>query len=137
MGIKDNLINIIRRHCGDSLFGGCTGHGCGAAFNFVTLLADGEVHACHIFPSLIGNIYRQGMAEIYDSDLAHRYRSPAGPAPFAPSVEDVLPVLIATISMSLRTKTLIASWTPVNTKSKVAGKRKRGWLTSGETSSIS
>jgi len=75
MGIKDNLINIIRQEQGVSPFGGCTGHGCGAAFNFVSLLADGEVHACRKFPSLIGNLYRQGLTEIYDSDQAHRYRS--------------------------------------------------------------
>ncbi|HYA86866.1 MAG TPA: thio(seleno)oxazole modification radical SAM maturase SbtM [Nitrospirota bacterium] len=75
MGIKDNLINIIQREQGVSPFGGCTGHGCGAAFNFVSLLPDGEVHACRKFPSLIGNIYRQSLAEIYDSDQARRYRS--------------------------------------------------------------
>ena len=75
MGIKDNLINIIRQHKGVSPFGGCTGNGCGAGFNFVSLLADGEVHACRKFPSLIGNIYRQSLAEIYDSDQARRYRS--------------------------------------------------------------
>jgi selenobiotic family peptide radical SAM maturase len=75
MGIKDNLINIIRWDQNVSPFGGCTGHGCGAAFNFVSLLADGEVHACRKFPSLIGNIYRQNLAEIYDSDQAKRYRS--------------------------------------------------------------
>jgi len=75
MGIKDNLINIIRQDKGVSPFGGCTGNGCGAGFNFVSLLADGEVHACRKFPSLIGNIYHQSLAEIYDSDQAHRYRS--------------------------------------------------------------
>ena len=37
-------------------FPGCTGYGCGAAFNFVALLPDGEVHACRKFPSPIGNI---------------------------------------------------------------------------------
>lgn len=75
MGIKDNLINIIRQDRGNAPFGGCTGYGCGAAFNFMALLADGEVHACRKFPSLIGNIYRQGIAEIYDSEQAQRYRS--------------------------------------------------------------
>ncbi|HUL01378.1 MAG TPA: thio(seleno)oxazole modification radical SAM maturase SbtM, partial [Nitrospirota bacterium] len=75
MGIKDNLINIIKLEHGDSSFGGCTGHGCGAAFNFVSLLADGEVHACRKFPSLIGNIHQQSLSEIFDSDLAHRYRA--------------------------------------------------------------
>ncbi len=75
MGIKDNLINIIRREQGDGPFGGCTGYGCGAAFNFVSLLADGEVHACRKFPSHIGNIYRQSLAEIYDSAQAGHYRA--------------------------------------------------------------
>ncbi len=75
MGMKDNLINILRRNQGDPPFGGCTGHGCGAAFNFVSLLADGKVHACRKFPSLIGDIYRQSLTEIYDSDQANCYRS--------------------------------------------------------------
>lgn len=75
MGIKDNLINIVRREQGLPLFGGCTGYGCGAAFNFVSLLADGEVHACRKFPSPIGNIHHQDLAGIYDSEQANRYRS--------------------------------------------------------------
>ena len=45
LGIKDNLINIIRQERGKQLFGGCTGFGCGAAFNFISLLSDGEAHA--------------------------------------------------------------------------------------------
>jgi selenobiotic family peptide radical SAM maturase len=75
LGIKDNLINIILRDRGIAPFGGCTGYGCGAAFNFMSLLADGEVHACRKFPSLIGNIHRQGIAEIYESEQAQCYRS--------------------------------------------------------------
>jgi len=75
MGIKDNLINIFLRDQGLAPFGGCTGFGCGAAFNFVTLLADGEVHACRKFPSPIGNIHQQTLTEIYDSRQADRYRS--------------------------------------------------------------
>ena len=74
MGLKDNLINIVLAERGEAPFGGCTGFGCGAAFNFVTLLPDGEVHACRKFPSPIGNISRQSFAEIYDSDDARRYR---------------------------------------------------------------
>ena len=31
-------------------FGGCTGFGCGAAFNFMAVLPDGEVHACRKVP---------------------------------------------------------------------------------------
>jgi selenobiotic family peptide radical SAM maturase len=74
MGIKENLVNILRREKGVDLFGGCAGYGCGAAFNFVSLLADGEVHACRKLPSPIGNLHRQPMAEIYDSAEAKRYR---------------------------------------------------------------
>jgi selenobiotic family peptide radical SAM maturase len=78
MGSKDNLINLLLRERGGELFGGCTGYGCGAAFNFVTLLADGEVHACRKLPSPIGNVRTQRLAEIYDSEPAQRYRR--GPA---------------------------------------------------------
>jgi len=74
LGLKDNLLNIMRHDQGMDLFGGCTGYGCGAAFNFVSLLADGDVHACRKFPSPIGSIYRQSFSEIYDSDRARRYR---------------------------------------------------------------
>ncbi len=74
MGIKDNLFNIILRDQGMPPFGGCTGYGCGAAFNFVTLLADGEVHACRKFPSPIGNVHSQSLSRIYDSNQAQRYR---------------------------------------------------------------
>lgn len=74
MGIKDNLINILRHETGETLFGGCAGFGCSAAFNFLAVLPDGEVHACRKFPSFIGNIYEQSVGEIYDSDAASRYR---------------------------------------------------------------
>ena len=74
MGTKDNLINILLHERGDNLFGGCTGYGCGAAFNFVTLLADGEVHACRKLPSPLGSIHELRLEEIYDSELARRYR---------------------------------------------------------------
>jgi selenobiotic family peptide radical SAM maturase len=75
LGMKDNLINILYHKNGIKPFGGCTGYGCGAAFNFLTLLPDGEVHACRKFPSLIGNTSHQNIAEIYESDIAKRYRS--------------------------------------------------------------
>lgn len=74
MGSKDNLINILLHEQGAELFGGCAGYGCGAAFNFVTLLADGEVHACRKLPSPLGNIRERTFAELYDSDLAKQYR---------------------------------------------------------------
>jgi radical SAM protein with 4Fe4S-binding SPASM domain len=71
--MKDGLFNIILYRDGNS-FGGCTGFGCGAAFNFLALLADGEVHACRKFPSLLGSILDNSLAEIYDSAAARRYR---------------------------------------------------------------
>ncbi len=75
LGLKDNLINIIREKQGMKLFGGCTGYGCGAAFNFAALLPDGEVHACRKFPSPIGNILQNSLMDIYGSDLAEKYRT--------------------------------------------------------------
>ncbi len=74
MGIKDNLFNILHQEKGSELFGGCTGFGCGAAFNFLSILPDGEAHACRKFPSAIGNVLKQGIADVYDSDAASRYR---------------------------------------------------------------
>lgn len=74
LGRKDNLLNLVHRERGEPLFGGCTGFGCGAAFNFVSLLPDGEVHACRKFPSPIGRIGRKSLGEIYDSPQARRYR---------------------------------------------------------------
>jgi selenobiotic family peptide radical SAM maturase len=75
MGLKDNLFNILalEEAKGDA-FGGCAGHGCGAAFNFVAILADGEVHACRKFPSPLGNVFRESFTAIYDSDQAQAYR---------------------------------------------------------------
>jgi len=75
LGLKDNLLNIVYRQKGLGLFGGCTGYGCGAAFNFMALLPDGEVHACRKFPSLMGNIFEQRLGDIYDSEKARRYRA--------------------------------------------------------------
>ncbi len=78
MGFKDNLFNLYRLQNDLPLFGGCTGYGCGAAFNFVALLCDGDIHACRKFPSPLGNIFDHSLEEICDSDLAHAYRQ--GPA---------------------------------------------------------
>lgn len=75
VAIKDNLFNLLLNEEQQPLTGGCTGFGCGAAFNFVSLLPDGEVHACRKFPSLIGNIRQQSLAAIYDSGQANAYRS--------------------------------------------------------------
>ena len=78
MGLKDNLINIIRYEKDLAPFGGCTGHGCGAAFNFMALLPDGEVHACRKFPSLIGNVLENNIYDIYHGRRARRYRAGSG-----------------------------------------------------------
>lgn len=72
--LKDNLFNILRLRHGDGPSGGCAGHGCGAAFNFVSLLPDGQVHACRKLPSPIGNIHQNSLSEIYHSETARKYR---------------------------------------------------------------
>ena len=77
LGVKDNLLNIIYHEQGKTLFGGCTGYGCGAAFNFMAVLADGTVHACRKFPSYLGNLMDQSLSEIYNSAAAKRYRGGA------------------------------------------------------------
>jgi selenobiotic family peptide radical SAM maturase len=74
LGIKDNLINILRQGKGQKPFGGCTGFGCGAAFSFLALLPDGQVHACRKFPSPLGNVFKQSLSELYDSNEAQKYR---------------------------------------------------------------
>ena len=75
IALKDNLFNLLRWQRGLSLGGGCAGHGCGAAFNFIALLPDGEVHACRKMPSLIGNIYRERLNDIYHGSSARRFRA--------------------------------------------------------------
>ncbi len=77
LGIKDNLLNIIYHKQKRPLFGGCTGFGCGAAFNFLSVLADGSVHACRKFPSPLGNILDKSLSEIYHSAAAKSYRGGA------------------------------------------------------------
>jgi selenobiotic family peptide radical SAM maturase len=74
LSLKDNLFNILLEQQGLEPFGGCTGFGCGAAFNFLTLLSDGEVHACRKLPSYIGNLHESSLVELYDSSAAGRYR---------------------------------------------------------------
>ena len=64
LGLKDNLFNVHMHRKGIEPFGGCTGFGCGAAFNFMSVLPDGEVHACRKFPSPIGNLLTQCIEEI-------------------------------------------------------------------------
>jgi selenobiotic family peptide radical SAM maturase len=74
LGMKENLLNTYLYKKGENLFGGCTGFGCGAAFNFIALLPDGEVHACRKFPSPIGNLKNQSVDEVYCSKAAEHYR---------------------------------------------------------------
>ena len=74
MSLKDNLFSILLEQEGLEPLGGCTGFGCGAAFNFLALLSDGEVHACRKMPSLIGNLREAGLEELYDSAAAQQYR---------------------------------------------------------------
>lgn len=71
---KENLFNVLPRVGRRKPFRGCTGYGCGAAFNFVALLPDGEVHACRKFPSPIGHLRRQTLREVWDSPAAREYR---------------------------------------------------------------
>lgn len=74
LGLKDNLFNLLLYEQGRPLVGGCAGYGCGAAFNFVSLLPDGEVHACRKLPSLLGNIFQNNLTAIYHGKLARQYR---------------------------------------------------------------
>ncbi len=75
LGLKDNFFNLLLTERGRPLSGGCTGFGCGAAFNFVAVLPDGEVHACRKFPSPIGDLRTQSLLDIYDGEPARRYRA--------------------------------------------------------------
>jgi selenobiotic family peptide radical SAM maturase len=74
LGLKDNLFNILLHKNNTELFGGCAGYGCSAAFNFLSLLPDGEVQACRKFPSPLGNILNRSLTEIYGSETAQKYR---------------------------------------------------------------
>jgi selenobiotic family peptide radical SAM maturase len=74
LGLKDSLLSLALMEDGQPTFGGCTGYGCGAAFTFLALLSDGEIHACRKFPSPMGNIFEHGLAAVYDGPLAERYR---------------------------------------------------------------
>ncbi len=74
LALKDSLFNIVLEKENRELFDGCAGYGCGAAFNFVALLPDGEVHACRKFPSPIGSLNEQTLSDIYHSERAVSYR---------------------------------------------------------------
>lgn len=71
---KDNLLNLLLAGRGEALTGGCTGHGCGAAFNFLALLSDGRAHACRKLHSPVGDVYASGLAAVYDSEAAAAWR---------------------------------------------------------------
>jgi selenobiotic family peptide radical SAM maturase len=75
IGLKENLLNIVCQQDNQEMFGGCTGFGCGAAFNFISVLANGDVHACRKFPSPLGNLVEQSLSDIFHSEAANRYRS--------------------------------------------------------------
>ena len=75
MGLKDNFFNVLRHKQAQPYVGGCAGFGCGAAFNFVSLLPDGEVHACRKLPSYIGNMFERSLNDIYHDKAARRYRA--------------------------------------------------------------
>ncbi|MFP4522047.1 MAG: thio(seleno)oxazole modification radical SAM maturase SbtM [Fibrobacterota bacterium] len=72
-GYKDNLLNIELEKRG-RFFDGCTGSGCGAAWNFFALLPDSRVFACRKFTSPIGNIENKSLIDIYESEKAKAYR---------------------------------------------------------------
>jgi selenobiotic family peptide radical SAM maturase len=74
LSVKDNLLNIVSYKKNKMVFPGCVGFGCSPAFNILSILPDGEVHACRKFPSLIGNINKKSLSQIYDSRIAKKYR---------------------------------------------------------------
>jgi selenobiotic family peptide radical SAM maturase len=74
-GLKENLFSLLREETGGKAARGCTGHGCGAAFNFLAVLPDGEVHACRKFPSRVGHVLHASLEEIYGSAAARAYRT--------------------------------------------------------------
>jgi selenobiotic family peptide radical SAM maturase len=75
LALKDSLFNCVLERENQELFDGCAGYGCGAAFNFLAMLPDGEVHACRKFPSAIGTVVTESLSEIYHSKTAAAYRA--------------------------------------------------------------
>ena len=76
LGTKENLFVLAREgDMGRGDLHGCTGYGCGAAFNFLALLPDGELHACRKFPSPVGHLGRQSLDEAWSSPEAARFRA--------------------------------------------------------------
>jgi selenobiotic family peptide radical SAM maturase len=74
LAMKDNLFNVLLEQKQAPCFGGCTGHGCGAAFNFVSVLANGDVHACRKFSSYLGSLVTHTLEDLFSSPLALKYR---------------------------------------------------------------
>lgn len=74
LALKDGLLNRALAAAGRPLSGGCTGAGCGAAFNFLAVLPDGEVHACRKLASRIGHLGEASLEEIWSSPEAARWR---------------------------------------------------------------
>ncbi len=76
MGLKDNFFNLLQyQDNATQFYGGCAGHGCGAAFNFVSLLPDGRVDACRKFDSPMGNIFKEDFLKIYHGKQGELYRN--------------------------------------------------------------
>jgi selenobiotic family peptide radical SAM maturase len=74
LALKDGLLGLAQRAAGRPPAGGCTGAGCGAAFNFLAVLPDGEVHACRKLPSPVGHLAEASLAAIWSSPAAARWR---------------------------------------------------------------
>ncbi len=74
LALKDNLLNRAQAAAGRPLSGGCTGAGCGAAFNFLAVLPDGEVHACRKVSSRVGHLAEASLEEVWSSPAAARWR---------------------------------------------------------------
>jgi selenobiotic family peptide radical SAM maturase len=75
LALKDGLLDLALADAGLPPGGGCTGFGCGAAFNFLALLPDGEVHACRKVPSPVGHLSTGGLEEAWGSPAAARWRA--------------------------------------------------------------
>ncbi|NTW53451.1 MAG: SPASM domain-containing protein [Chlorobaculum sp.] len=71
---KENLINLIRWERGQETTTGCTGSGCGIAFDGIILLPDGEVHGCRKVPSRMGNLWEETLEDIYYSPASAELR---------------------------------------------------------------
>lgn len=74
LALKDGLLNLVQEAAGRPRSGGCTGAGCGAAFNFLAVLPDGEVHACRKLPSRVGHLGEASLEAIWASPAAARWR---------------------------------------------------------------